>query len=65
MDTEQRRRRTRSFILGSLLGASAVLAAGRRGRRRKRPPSVGLEAFEGAPCYAETLEREGGSPPTP
>jgi hypothetical protein len=50
----------RSFVLGGLLGASAVLAT----VRRKRPPGpapvppAGLAAFEDAPCFKETLERE-------
>ena len=50
----------RSFVLGSLLGASAVLATVRRRRgassRAARP--AGLAAFEDAPCFRETVERE-------
>ncbi|MDX6511309.1 MAG: hypothetical protein QOE36_813, partial [Gaiellaceae bacterium] len=37
----------------------AALAAGRRRRRRpQRQTPAGLAAFEGAPCYDETLDRE-------
>jgi hypothetical protein len=58
VDDERRRSRLRSFALGSLVGASAVLAA--LGRRpRPRPPGpAGLAAFEDAPCYRELVERE-------
>jgi hypothetical protein len=58
MDGEGRRARLRSFLLGGLLGASAVLAAARRKRPPKRRTPSGLAAFEDAPCYEETLERE-------
>ncbi len=51
------RARARSFLLGGLVGASAVVAAARRPRRRRKTPT-GLAAFEEAPCYKETLERE-------
>jgi hypothetical protein len=55
----RRRERARSFALGGLVGASAVLAAvRRRGRRRRRDTPAGLAAFESAPCYRELLERE-------
>jgi hypothetical protein len=47
-------------VIGGLLGASAALAAARRRRRPQRPIQPGLTAFEGAPCYRETLERESG-----
>jgi len=50
----------RSFVLGGIVGASAVAAARRRRRqvmKRRRTPS-GLAAFEGAPCYRELVERE-------
>jgi len=54
----------RSFVLGGLLGASAVLAAVRRRRATPtRPPQVGLAAFEDAPCYRETVERERSEQP--
>jgi len=58
MDVEGRRRRVRSFLLGGLVGASAVLAAARRKGPEKRRTPAGLAAFEDAPCYEETLERE-------
>ena len=61
MDGEQRRGRLSSFVVGGLVGASAALAAARRRRRRgeagRRTPQ-GLDAFEGAPCYHEVVERE-------
>ena len=54
-----RRDRVRSFVLGGVIGASAVAAGIRRARRRrKRPVQAGLAAFESAPCYRELLERE-------
>jgi hypothetical protein len=58
MDDEGRRGRLRSFLIGGLLGASAVLAAARRRRSPRRRTPAGLAAFEQAPCYEETLERE-------
>ena len=62
MDGERTRKRdrARSFVLGGIVGASAVVAARRRRRRalgRRRAPA-GLAAFEGAPCYRELVERE-------
>jgi hypothetical protein len=57
MDTEAQARRLRSFLLGGIVGASAAFAAARRRRERARRSPVGLAAFEGAPCYQETLER--------
>jgi hypothetical protein len=52
-------RRLRSFVLGGLVGASAVLAAARRRRGAEpRPARAGLAAFETAPCYAEIVEQE-------
>jgi hypothetical protein len=49
----------RSFVLGGVIGASAVAAGLRRARRRRRRPvQAGLAAFESAPCYRELLERE-------
>jgi len=59
MDGERRARRLRSFLLGGVVGASAALAAARRKRStRGRPTPAGLAAFEDAPCYRETVERE-------
>lgn len=57
MDAEDRLGRLRSFLVGGLLGASAALAAARRKRPRRDTPA-GLAAFESAPCFEETLERE-------
>jgi hypothetical protein len=57
MDRESRSDRLRSFLIGGVVGASAVLATARRRRQRQRPVQPGLAAFEDAPCYRETLER--------
>ncbi|HEY8192485.1 MAG TPA: hypothetical protein VIF36_01050 [Gaiellaceae bacterium] len=56
MDGEAQVRRLRSFLIGGAVGASAALAAARRRRRRTNRDPVGLAAFEGAPCYQETME---------
>jgi hypothetical protein len=61
MDRETQSDRIRSFVIGGLVGASAVLAAVRRKRPRPRPTQPGLAAFEDAPCYRETLDRERAS----
>ena len=61
MDGDEKRGRLGSFVVGGLLGASAALAAARRKRRRLPPPRrtpQGLQAFEGAPCYREIIEKE-------
>jgi hypothetical protein len=61
MDGDEKRGRLSSFVVGGLLGASAALAAARRKRRRTPPPRrtpQGLQAFEGAPCYREIIEKE-------
>ena len=64
VDEDRGFRRLPSFLLGGILGASAVIAAARRRRRiearRQRP--AGLAAFEEAPCYREAAERELPSP---
>jgi hypothetical protein len=59
-ESRGRRGRLRSFVIGGLLGASAVLATGRRPHRQRRRPETpaGLAAFESAPCYRELLEQD-------
>jgi hypothetical protein len=61
MDGEPRGTRLRSFLLGGVVGAWAAIAAARRLRTRERQSPAGLAAFEGAPCYRETVERERSS----
>jgi hypothetical protein len=58
MEEDSRRERLRTFLFGGLVGASAALAAVRRKRPPRRRTPAGLAAFEEAPCYEETLERE-------
>ncbi len=61
MEARERRRLRpfRSFVFGGVVGASAVVAALRRGRRRTTSSApAGLAAFESAPCYREVLERD-------
>ena len=60
MDGESRRSRTRSFLVGAALGASAAIAAARRLRpkERRHVGPAGLAAFEEAPCYRELGEKE-------
>ena len=60
MDEHERRSRTRSFLIGGLVGASAAIAAARRLRpkQRRRLTPAGLAAFEDAPCYREIVELE-------
>jgi hypothetical protein len=60
VDGERKRRSLRSFLLGGLVGASAVVATVDRRRRiqRRRGRPRGLAAFESAPCYLELLEDE-------
>ena len=60
MDGDERRGGLRTFVLGSLVGASAAVAALDRRRRlqRRRGRPRGLAAFESAPCYQELLELE-------
>jgi hypothetical protein len=68
MDGEDRRKRVRSFVIGGVVGASAAVATARRRRevlRRRdarRESPAGLAAFEGAPCYRETVEHEQTAP---
>ncbi|HEU6446800.1 MAG TPA: hypothetical protein VFL61_17245 [Gaiellaceae bacterium] len=61
MDGQTQVRRLRSFLIGGVVGASAAMAAARRRRRRRNRRPVGLAAFEGAPCYQETLEEREGA----
>jgi hypothetical protein len=59
-----RRRRLRSFALGSVIGAAGTIATVRRLRhpsRRPRDAQAGLAAFEDAPCFLELVEREAQS----
>jgi hypothetical protein len=60
VEGERKRRGVRSFLLGGLVGASAVAATLDRRRRieRRRGRPRGLAAFESAPCYLELLEDE-------
>jgi hypothetical protein len=64
MDGQGRRSRTRSFLVGAAVGASAALAAARRLRSKdgRRITPAGLAAFEEAPCYRELVERERRAP---
>ncbi len=64
MDEETRRSRTRSFLVGAAVGASAAIAAARRRRPRdrRRETPAGLAAFEEAPCYRELVESERAGP---
>ncbi len=70
MDSAGRGSRLRSFAIGGLVGAAGAIAAARRSSHRSRRPSVGLAAFEDAPCYRELVGedaqryREGGDTPT-
>jgi hypothetical protein len=63
MDGEERDGRLRSFVVGGVVGASAMLAAVRRSKRKQqvRPTPAGLAAFEDAPCYRELLDKERAS----
>jgi hypothetical protein len=60
MDEHDRHSRTRSFLIGGLVGASAAIAAARRLRpkQRRRTTPAGLAAFEDAPCFREIVELE-------
>jgi hypothetical protein len=64
MPEESRSSRTRSFLVGAAVGASAAIAAARRLRPkdRKRETPAGLAAFEEAPCYRELVERKRDAP---
>ncbi len=60
MDGGDGRSRLRTFLLGGLVGASAVIAAARRRQTKAVPalPPRGLAAFEDAPCYHEQAARD-------
>lgn len=60
MEGEERDGRLRSFLLGGLFGASAMLAAVKRNRQKqhRRQTPAGLAAFEDAPCYRELVDKE-------
>jgi len=64
MTEESRSSRTRSFLVGAAVGASAAIAAARRlrPRDRRRETPAGLAAFEEAPCYRELVESERETP---
>jgi hypothetical protein len=60
MDGADGRNRLKTFLLGGLVGASAVLAAARRrpppASPPERTPRRGLQAFEDPPCFREQAE---------
>ncbi len=61
MDGASRGTRLRSFAIGGLVGAAGAIAAVRRSSNRPRRPgnaSVGLAAFEDAPCFLELVGEE-------
>ncbi|MGZ4334674.1 MAG: hypothetical protein ACXVRJ_10445 [Gaiellaceae bacterium] len=64
MEGDDRTARLRSFLIGSVVGASAAVATARRRRnaerlrRQRRLHPAGLAAFEEAPCFQELLEQE-------
>lgn len=59
MDGDEGRNRLKTFLLGGLVGASAVLAAvRRRPAEAVSKPRRGLAAFEDAPCHREQVERD-------
>ena len=64
MAEESSRSRTRSFLVGAALGASAAIATARklRPKERRRETPAGLAAFEEAPCYRELVESERSAP---
>jgi hypothetical protein len=60
MDGDSRRKRLRSFAIGSLVGAAGAFATVRRSSRRRGPRAApgGLTAFEDAPCFLELVGEE-------
>jgi hypothetical protein len=64
MDADVGRNRLKTFLLGGLVGASAVLAAvRRRPAEAGSAPRPGLAAFEDAPCYREQTSGDAAPPP--
>lgn len=58
MADDPQRDRRRDLFIGGVVGAFAALAAVRRRRPPERGATVGLAAFEQAPCYREAVEAE-------
>ena len=64
MDSDDKRGRARSFLIGGRVGASAAIATARRRRdvsrrrRDRRLHPAGLAAFESAPCFQELLDED-------
>jgi len=59
MDGDEGRNRLKTFLIGGLVGASAVFAAVRRRPPEAGPaPRRGLAAFEDAPCFREQSARD-------
>lgn len=61
MERDEGNSRLKTFLLGGLVGASAVLATVRKRPPEPQPPRrrAGLGAFEDAPCYREHETRDG------
>jgi hypothetical protein len=63
MDGDEGRNRLKTFLLGGLVGASAVFAAvRRRPAALEAKPQRGLAAFEDAPCFGEQAARDESRP---
>ena len=58
-----KRRRIRSFVVGSVLGGLVVAALPKARRRARLPLPRGLAAFEGAPCF--DARADGSTPESP
>lgn len=58
MDEGGRRYRLRDIVIAGVVGAFAALAAVRRRRSVEPTVTVGLAAFEEAPCYREAVDAE-------
>lgn len=63
MDGRDGRNRLKTFLLGGVVGASAVLAAARRRPPAGTSPRRGLSAFEDAPCFREQAAKDASSRP--